>query len=91
MSDNELLDLLILRDARITVGDRHEALVLVVHQAILAKKGEFTNRSIGQQWPEANVCQLDKPIPRRRPTVELQSVIPQFTPGIQDYTIFWVG
>jgi hypothetical protein len=60
---HEELNLMILRDGRVTAGQGHEPRTKVVDEAFTPEKSELADRAVVEQRPEPDLNELDEMIP----------------------------
>jgi hypothetical protein len=70
------LDLLRLHEQRVTVGEGHESLAVVIDGALAPQHRQLTDGDVRQGRPEPSVDQLDELCPCRTTAVELQMMEP---------------
>jgi hypothetical protein len=66
----------IFQDGRITARQHHELVAVVIDGAIPPQQRQLTDRTLSKGWTKVRVDELDEPWPRRRATVELDTVVP---------------
>jgi hypothetical protein len=76
-ADREQLNLVCLRDRRITARQGHELLAVVIHRAGAPEQGQLPDWVVHEWRPEADLDELDEAGPVGRAIVELQTVVPQ--------------